>query len=298
MNKVIGIDIGGTKILGGVIDSYGNLLKSNEVLTEAKLGRDHILKKLFSIIDTLIDKDIEGIGIGSAGRINFNTGEVVYATDNLPGWTGLNLKNIIEEKYSLPTIVDNDVNAAAIGESWVGAGKGFRNMVMLTLGTGVGGAIMLNGKVVRGYNWSAGEIGHTVLFPDGRKCNCGHKGCAEQYISGTALYKRYNKIIGHNMVNDAEEVFSLFKKSNNTSKIVINEFLKSLSLLILNIRNFIDPEVIILGGGVINSKDLWWDALKLSLKSDINIIPAKLNNYATMFGAAKLILLNGGNLIG
>ncbi|WP_434564369.1 ROK family protein [Thermoanaerobacterium thermosaccharolyticum] len=293
MKKVIGIDIGGTKILGGVIGSNGDLIKFKETSTDANLGRDHILKKLFGVLDDLFDTDIEGIGIGSAGRINFNTGEVIYATDNLPGWTGINLKEIISQKYKTKTIVENDVNAAIIGENWVGSAKNYRDILMITLGTGVGGAIILDGKLIRGSHFSAAEIGHTILYPDGKRCNCGQNGCVEQYISGTAIYKRYNEIVGSNLVNSAKDVFDLYMKNDKISKLVVDEFIKSLSLLIFNIRNFIDPEIIILGGGVTNSKDLWWEYLKSQIKCDLNISIAGLNNFSTAYGAAKLILNEG-----
>ncbi|AST56517.1 ROK family protein [Thermoanaerobacterium thermosaccharolyticum] len=293
MKKVIGIDIGGTKILGGVIGSNGDLIKFKETSTDANLGRDHILKKLFSLLDDLFDADIKGIGIGSAGRINFNTGEVIYATDNLPGWTGINLKEIISQKYRTKTIVENDVNAAIIGENWVGSAKNYKNVLMITLGTGVGGAIILNGKLIRGSHFSAAEIGHTILYPDGKKCNCGQNGCAEQYISGTAIYKRYNELAGSNLANSAKDVFDLFIKNDKISKLVLDEFIKSLSLLIFNIRNFIDPEMIILGGGVTNSKGLWWKYFKSQIKCDLNISVAWLNNFSTVYGAAKLILNEG-----
>lgn len=293
MKKVIGIDIGGTKILGGVIGSNGDLIKFKETSTDAYLGRDHILKKLFGVLDDLFDTDIEGIGIGSAGRINFNTGEVIYATDNLPGWTGINLKEIISQKYRTKTIVENDVNAAIVGENWLGSAKSFKDVLMITLGTGVGGAIILDGKLIRGSHFSAAEIGHTILYPDGKRCNCGQNGCVEQYISGTAIYKRYNEIAGSNLVNSAKDVFDLYMKNDKISKLVVDEFVKSLSLLIFNIRNFIDPEIIILGGGVTNSKDLWWEYLKSQIKCDLNISIAGLNNFSTVYGAAKLILNEG-----
>ncbi|MEG6569810.1 ROK family protein [Thermoanaerobacterium thermosaccharolyticum] len=293
MKKVVGIDIGGTKILGGVIGFNGDLIKFKETSTDANLGRDHILKKLFGVLDDLFDTDIEGIGIGSAGRINFNTGEVIYATDNLPGWTGINLKEIISQKYRTKTIVENDVNAAIVGENWLGSAKNFKDVLMITLGTGVGGAIILDGKLIRGSHFSAAEIGHTILYPDGKKCNCGQNGCVEKYISGTAIYKRYNEIVGSNLVNSAKDVFDLYMKNDKISKLVVDEFVKSLSLLIFNIRNFIDPEIIILGGGVTNSKDLWWEYLKSQIKCDLNISIAGLNKFSTVYGAAKLILNEG-----
>lgn len=288
--KVIGIDIGGTKILGGIISTNGNLLKFKETPTQAKLGREVILKNLFNTIDELIDEDTKGIGIGSAGRINFDTGVVEYATDNLPGWTGCKLKEILEKKYKIPVVVDNDVNAAAIGEMWLGSGKGYKSMLVMTIGTGVGGAIIYNGELIRGASWSAGEIGHMILYPEGRQCNCGQRGCLEQYASGTAIYKEYNELLGEEKVSSAKEVFELYKENDDIAMKVINSFIKSLSLSILSLKNIIDPEVFIIGGGVIGSKDLWWDKLKIILGMDVNVVPANLGVRATMFGAAKLIL--------
>lgn len=291
MKKVIGIDIGGTKILGGIIDSEGKLIEIRELPTDAGQGRVAILNNVFRIIDGIIDRNIEGIGVGSAGRINYNTGVVDYATDNLPGWSQFKLKEALEQKYNIPVIADNDVNAAAIGEKWVGAARNYKNFVMLTLGTGVGGAIVLNGDIIRGSHWGAGETGHMILYPDGRQCNCGHKGCLEQYVSGSAITKRYNHLAGFERVRNAKEVFELLKKENDSyAKAVVTEFIKSLSTAIVSLKNIIDPELFIIGGGLINSRELWWDELIRLLGNDVKIVGAVLGNKAAIFGAARLIL--------
>lgn len=291
MKKVIGIDIGGTKILGGIIDSEGKLIEIRELPTDASQGRVAILNNVFRIIDGIIDRNIEGIGVGSAGRINYNTGVVDYATNNLPGWSQFKLKEALEQKYNIPVIADNDVNAAAIGEKWVGAARNYKNFVMLTLGTGVGGAIVLNGDIIRGSHWGAGEIGHMILYPDGRQCNCGHKGCLEQYVSGSAISKRYNHLAGFERVRNAKEVFELLKKENDSyAKAVVTEFIKSLSTAIVSLKNIIDPELFIIGGGLINSRELWWDELIRLLGNDVKIVGAVLGNKAAIFGAARLIL--------
>lgn len=290
--KVIGIDIGGTKICGGIVSSDGELLKKSWLNTEAKYGREVIINNVYKVIDELIDESVSGIGIGSAGRVNTDKGIIEYATDNLPGWTGFNLRGTIEKKFGLPVMVDNDVNTAAIGESWIGSGKGYKNILMMAIGTGVGGAIIYNGDLIRGSNWSAAEIGHAILYPDGKKCNCGQKGCLEQYISGNAIYKRYNEIVGFSKVKNAFEVFDLYKNYDNISRIVIDEFVYWLSLSIISLKNIIDPELFIIGGGLIGSKEIWWDKLidMLIQYGNINIRFAKLENNATMIGAAKLII--------
>jgi len=288
--KVIGIDIGGTKILGGLIDETGNLLEETLTYTEAHLGRDKIIENLFIVIDKLIDKDVEGIGIGSAGRINFEEGIVEYATDNLPGWTGCNLKQLLEDKYKIPAIVDNDVNAAVIAEMWQGAGRGYKDIVMIAIGTGVGGAVVCNGEVIRGKNWSAGEIGHMILYPNGRQCNCGQKGCLEQYVSGTAIARTYSEVSKEKKIVGAEEVFLLAEKGDKMALEIVNDFVNFLSIAILSLNNLLDPEVFIIGGGVIGAKRIWWDKLKKTLENRATIASAQLENKATMVGAAKLMI--------
>ncbi|MDI3312432.1 MAG: ROK family protein, partial [Thermoanaerobacterium sp.] len=266
--------------------------KKKQLLTEAKYGREAIINNVYILIDELWDLKVSGIGIGSAGRINTDTGIIDYATDNLPGWTGFDVKGAIEKKYGLPVFVDNDVNTAAIGEAWIGAGRGYKNLFMMALGTGVGGAIILNNELIRGSHWSAGEIGHSILYPGGKQCNCGQKGCLEQYISGSAIYKRYNKICGYNKVKNAMEVFDLYLKNDSISKIVIDEFVNLLSLSIISLKNIIDPDLFIIGGGLIGAKDIWWSKLIKSLDKykNIDVKYAELGNDATMIGAAKLIL--------
>ncbi len=291
MKKVLGIDIGGSKILGGVVKEDGTLLKVKQVDTEAQKGKETILANLFKVIDDLIaGENVDGIGIGSAGRIDYEKGTVVYATDNLPGWTGTPVKGILEDKYGIEVAVDNDVNAAVLGEMWLGAGKGYRNILMMTIGTGVGGAVVADNKLVRGNSWSAGEIGHMTLYPYGKECNCGQKGCLEQYISGTALYKQYNELSENLKIKNARQVFELYRQKDKVAIKVINNFIMLLSISIISIKNILDPEIFIIGGGVIESKELWWNDLKASLSSNINVMSAKLGNKAAMFGAAKLVL--------
>lgn len=290
MKKVIGIDIGGTKISGGVINEEGTLIENIKIPTNALSGRDVIINNVFNIINKLMDKEVEGIGVGSAGRINYNKGIVDYATDNLPGWTKLNLKKILETKYKIPSIADNDVNTAALGEHWIGSALGYKNIIMITIGTGIGGAIICNNAIVRGKHFSAGEIGHTVLYPDGIECNCGKKGCLEQYASGTGIAKRYNNMSRVNKVSNSKEVFELFIKEDSTANLVVNEAIKSLAIVINNLRNILDPDLFVIGGGLINGKEIWWNNFISKIEKDIKIESALLGNEATMYGAAKMIL--------
>jgi len=290
LQSVLGIDIGGTKILGGVILKTGELLKEVKVNSEASFGRDRLLINLFKCIDDLMREDILGIGVCTPGFVNSNTGIVEYAGGNMPGLTGCALKSILETRYKIPVVVENDANAAAIGEGFIGSAQSVNNFTMISLGTGIGGAIVVNGKLTRGHSFCAGEFGHSILVPGGKDCSCGEKGCLEMYASGTAIYKRYNELCGHNKTSGAIEVFDLLKQNDILAHQVIHEFEFYISIILKNITRYIDPELIIIGGGLIDARELWWDNLLKLIPKSLLIVPAKLGNHAAMFGAAKLSL--------
>ncbi|MFZ3588971.1 ROK family protein [Bacillus sp. DJP31] len=290
--NVIGIDIGGTGIKGMVISNDRTVLDMVEVETAIHKGRDGITASLMSVIERLLKKpNIDYIGVGTAGRVNAISGEVVYATDNLPDWQGTNIKEVIESKYRLPCVVENDANVALVGELWVG--ESYQNAVMLTLGTGVGGANVMNGSLASGAHHQGGEWGHVILVPFGRPCNCGQLGCIEQYLSGSALLKEVNSVVKTPFQHGRE----IFEKCSNQKEeainLVVNQYLDYLALACYNLSVSIDPEVVIIGGGVIDSKIYWWDLFLEKLakyQSPINVVPAVLGNKAGMYGAAKLAM--------
>lgn len=292
--NVIGIDIGGTKIKGILMNRNGLILEKFTSKTNISEGKKTILRSLFEIIDLIFQRnsDISGIGVGTAGKVNVQSGKVIYATDNLLGWTGTNIKEILQERYSKKVVVDNDANVALIGENWVGAGKGYDNITLLTLGTGVGGANMINGKIYHGAHWSGGEWGHVNIVPNGIPCNCGRKGCIEQYLSGTALIRGANKH-SHKEYTRGEEVFIDALLMRNGMKNVVKQYMNYLAITLDKIETSIDPELVIIGGGVIGSKENWWHLLnmqkqKYQIKTDV--VPASLGNEAGAIGAAKLII--------
>ncbi|MBE9917483.1 ROK family protein [Paenibacillus donghaensis] len=292
--KAVGIDIGGTSIKGIVVDGAGRILDQEKTPTEAKLGKERILANVKSLLDRLLGRhdDIYGIGIGTAGRVNVQTGEIVFATDNLPGWQGSNPKEYFEETFHLPVIVDNDANTALVGEAWLGAGMGAEDVTMLTLGTGVGGANMIGGKLFRGAHWNGGEWGHTILVPGGRPCNCGLHGCIEQYLSGTALVQLATEASGHHYVTGME-VLDDYLKGQPQIVGVIEQFTIRLAVVMNNIHVGLNPQVVILGGGLIDSKQIWWPLFAKAMadmKLNVDVRPAQLGNDAGAFGAAKLIL--------
>ncbi|RWZ54436.1 ROK family protein [Halobacillus fulvus] len=289
----IGIDIGGTSTKGVLVDAHMESIQEVKVPTATHHGREAILGSLTEAIDALLKSCPEKpdyIGVGSAGRIDVSTGTVVYATDNLPGWQGLGLKKWLEDKYDVTTVVDNDANAALIGELFLEGPVALeQNTVMLTLGTGVGGANYFFGQIVRGAHHQSGEWGHVVLHPGGRPCNCGKLGCVEQYISGTALNRRVEELTDQPLKN-GEDLFR-HKDSNLLYKQVVEEFVEDLSTIIDNISISLDPDRIILGGGVVQSRSFWWPLLldRLQQKEIKTFItPAVQENKAGMFGAAYL----------
>lgn len=293
----IGIDIGGTKILASVINEDGNILYTKEQKTSSYKGKDYIIERIIYAVEEILKQyKIDVIGIGSAGRVNYKKGKIYYATSNLPDWTGLELKKIIQSRTNILTVVDNDVNVAGIGEGWLGAGKGYSSFLCITLGTGIAAALFHEGKIVRGNRWSAGEIGHMILYPNGRKCNCGQRGCFEQYCSGTALFKIYNDMTNcDKKLTSGKEFFQLVKNKDINSLKVLKEFTNNLAIAIVSLCNIIDPEIFILGGGLIDTKEFWWDEMLAKIDEYSNpavshplIKPATFRNKAGIIGAAKL----------
>ncbi|WP_150269527.1 ROK family protein [Paenibacillus tepidiphilus] len=293
MRRVIGVDIGGTAIKGLVLDEMGNVWAEAGSATEARQGREAILGKLHTVISELLKAcTVEAIGIASAGRINTSSGEVVYATDNLPGWQGLQLAGWARETFLLPAAADNDANAALLGEAWQGAGRGRRSLAMLTLGTGVGGAFMIDGVLSRGKHWSGGDFGHSILFPGGRPCNCGRRGCAEQYVSGSALLRLGQELTGRTYTHGSE-IMAEARRGEPGALRVLDGYTADLAVVLDNIAVTLDPELIVIGGGVIHDRDIWWKLLKHGLQGEgvySILAAAELGNRAGCFGAAKLAL--------
>jgi glucokinase len=303
MKKVIGIDVGGTGVKGSVVLENGEVLKSYKVATDITLGRQGILASIFSIVDHLMEREeIIGIGMGTAGRVNVTTGEVVFATANLPGWQGVNLSKELADRYQLPCLVENDANAALLGELWQGAAtdRSLTSVTMLTLGTGVGGANSIDRKIINGGHFQGGEWGHVVFVPNGRPCNCGMNGCLEQYLSGTALVSTTNEATAMHFQH-GQDIFAAYKAGNESVSKVVDLYIDHLALAIYNISITLDPKAVIIGGGVIDSRQLWWPLLIEKLANYqvlLKVFPAQLGNRAGMLGAAKLAIdhvREGGN---
>lgn len=297
MKHVAAIDVGGTKILGALVDEAGNVKKEIRVPSDFELGGLHIMGKIFELVDRFRELEkIDAIGIGIGGRIDVERGIINWGVKPVPYWFGLKVKEMTENRYHVPCAVENDVKVAGYGEQWMGAAKGVNSYVCITLGTGVGAAICIDGKMLHGKHWSGGEIGHTILYPNGRACTCGFKGCVEQYLSGTALVNIYNDKAA-DKVSTGYEFFERVKKKEELALSVLDQFVEDLSTLLNSLCNTFDPEKFIIGGGLIDTREFWWEKLlKIMGSSPINqvyspeIVPAILGNKAGYYGSAYIAL--------
>ncbi|MGB9682137.1 MAG: ROK family protein [bacterium] len=298
MSRAIGIDIGGTKILAAIVDENGNITKSIKVPSEGKEGRERILGHLYEAIEEVIDPSMEGIGIGTAGQVDPDTGIVVTATPNLKDWSGVPLKRLVEDRFHLPTYVDNDGNVAALGEWWAGGGKGARCLLCLTIGTGIGSGIVYEGKVFRGAKGLGAELGHMSIKYDGIRCNCGGIGCIEAYASGPVLIKRL-KERGRDFNSPSE----IQREAENGDKVVLDTIFEIGTLLgfaMVSFVNIFNPDVILLSGGVSNLGELLIkpireivDTYALPGGRDVKIVQATLGDKAGVVGAGALVYLKG-----
>ncbi len=297
MKKAIGIDLGGTSIKGGVVDESGEILIKLEHETPKGVSSYEVLKGMAMVINELLNhhSEIRVIGIGSPGFIDSVNGKVLGHGGNIPNWKGTDIKGYLERIFSNMNIyVENDANVAGISEAWKGAGKDFQNFIMITLGTGLGGCIYTRETGLwHGQNFQGAELGHAILYPNGRLCTCGQKGCVERYVSGTAIEIMYYEAT--NQIRRSKDIFSLYEKDENAKK-TIYDFSDNLAVYISTIKNIFDPEGIIIGGGLINAREYWWDRMINSYNQYVNnpegmkIVPAIYLNDSGIIGAAKLAL--------
>ena len=284
--NILAIDIGGTMIKYGLVSSDGKILSTNKIKTEASKGLNNILNKIDNIFKGYKENNPVGIAVSGTGQINGMIGKVIGGNPIIPNWIGTNLVKILEEKYNLPAVLENDVNCVALGEKWIGAGKDLSNFICLTIGTGIGGGIILNNQLFRGENFVAGEFGHILI----------KKGEFEQFASTTALIRLVKERTGKTL--NGKEIFDLEKKEIVEYQEVISEWIENLTDGLSSIVYCFNPANIILGGGVIEQGEPLINRIKDSLfkkigpqfKEKLNIIQAKLGNNAGMIGASYLLL--------
>lgn len=292
ITMLIGIDLGGTKIAGILATPEGKIIMDIQVPTEAQKGKKQVIKNIEKAIRLLIQVNktkVKAIGIGAPGPILFEKGIVVEAP-NLPGWKRVNIKKILEKEFHVPVFVDNDANCAALAEARFGAGKKARHFIYMTVSTGIGGGIIIDRELYRGVNGSAGEFGHMIIDSKGFTCGCGNVGCLEALASGSAVKKRYGL--------DALSVELAARQGDKKAQRVIQTSAHYLAIGIANLVNIFNPELIIIGGGLSNMRELLIDPIRKDFKKyalslpakKVKVVRARLGTKAGVLGAVALCL--------
>ena len=286
--RILTFDIGGTEIKYAFCDENFNLTEKKSIPTNAGEGGRRIIERVIEIAKTF--DGIDRIGISTAGQVNSIKGEIVYATDSIPGYTGTKIKEIVETETGISTAVENDVNSAALGEAAFGAAKGCSDFICLTYGTGIGGAIYLGGKLFTGSSFSAGEFGHIITHAGGKSCTCGSNGCYEAYASASALVNSVREKLGKEM--NGREIFANF--SNPEIRSIIDEWIDEIVIGLKGLIYIFNPLLIVLGGGIMN-ETYAVDEINARLQKElmasfrkVKVVKALMGNDANKLGAAYL----------
>jgi len=300
----LGIDIGGTTIKSAICASLGKLREQGTVPTPATAPKKVILKKLNEIISEKLilarrqNLIIKAIGIGTPGSVDIHRGYLMGGTPNFKYWRNVSIAEFVMGCFNIPVFVDNDANLMAFGEFLYGAGKEKKDVICLTLGTGIGGGIIINGEIYRGSFFAGAELGHMTIDYAGRPCNCGGQGCLERYASATALIEDYNRENPLNPVKGTRQIFQFAKQGDSLAKSVIDRFISYLAAGLSNIINIFNPEMIIIGGGVSEAGRQFTEqvnkacqerAMPVSIKN-VEIVAATLGNNAGILGAGAFAL--------
>lgn len=311
-NYIYGIDIGGTTVKMGLFDAEGEMLDKWEIVTRKEDQGSRILPDIAQSIKEkneekgIATKDILGIGMGVPGPVTEDG--IVLKCANL-GWGILSVAEEVQKLTGVATVkVGNDANVAALGEQWKGGGRGFNSIVMVTLGTGVGGGIVMNGKIVTGSRGAAGEIGHITLnLNETRVCGCGKKGCLEQYASATGVMRAARERVANtdqpSMLRDydeitGKEIFDAYKAGDAMATEVVEEFAEYLGLGLANVAQVMDPEAFVIGGGLSKNgpvvaeitRNCYEKHVMFALKEK-EFRLAELGNDAGMYGAVRMVLV-------
>ena len=306
---VVAVDLGGTQIRVALSDLEGNFVRRDNCPTEASQGQEAVLRRLAARIQEVrqgfSDTDILGVGIGSPGPVDALAG-LIISPPNLPGWEEVPLRDLLEQRTSLPVRLANDANAAALGEWAFGKGRGRQNVVYVTISTGIGGGVILGGRVLEGAHGMAGEFGHMIVRAGGPACNLGHPGCLEGLASGTAVARRAAESVAAGIattipehvapgsVLDARAVAAAAAAGDGVARAILQDAGEALGLGIASLINAFDPSRVVVGGGLSRA----WSLLRPSLESalttvvmspdhrQIDVVTAALGDDAGLVGAA------------
>ena len=286
--SVLGIDIGGTKLAAGVVDADGRMLERGEVPTLVYEGLEPVLERIVRLGRELLARaaaqkePVQRIGIGCAGPVDLKAGKV-FNPPNLPGWSEVSLVRHIESALGLPAFLENDANAAALGEFRYGAGRGVRSLVYFTVSTGIGGGIILDGKVWHGLKDAAGEAGHMTVCPDGPVCGCGNRGCLEAMASGTSIARRAREAVAAGRptrlrevpVVTSADVVHLAQEGDAVAREVWEAAVKYLGIGVASVITLLAPERIVLGGGVTRAGDFLFEPLRVEVRRRVKLMPVE-----------------------
>jgi glucokinase len=272
---IAGIDIGGTKIAVGLIDDTGKVLVRTDTPIHVERGPQDALNRILEILRAQtqqIGVAIAGIGIGCTGPVDPITGEL-GDVNTLPGWQGWNPVMLLSAKLGVTAAMENDADAGALGEIILGPGKGKRSLVYITVGTGIGAGVILNGEIYRGANHSHPELGHHIIDPNGPLCTCGAYGCWESFAAGPAMEQWFAEQTGGVVSLNAKEICALARAGDSTALLAVRREAKYLGMGLANIVSALMPEAIVLGGSMMQSADLFLDGLQAVVRGNCRLVP-------------------------
>ena len=310
-----GIDIGGTNIKFGLFNKAGEILYQDKKPTMAQKGRAPLLNLLKNIGEILLlhadeeEFDVKYLGVGSPGAVNHQTGQVVGPCPNIDDWTGVELGKELNEYLNIPVHVDNDGNSMALAELHFGAAKGALSVICATVGTGIGGGVIVDGKIFHGYSSSAGELGHMIINFDGPECACGNRGCIEAYCSSKYIIsstkamlnnqmpKIYKEILEDNLDNlTIKKLFTAAKANDEIALKIIENTARYLGIGLAGIMNLLNPEIVVIGGGITDGGAGFVEKVAENIKKyaffsaveKLKVRKAELGNQAGFIGAGLL----------
>jgi glucokinase len=311
----IGVDLGGTNLRVAAVNENGGLFDHLNLETLVERGREDVVDRLTNGILELVNRwkdryQLAGIGIGIPGILRLREG-ILVASPNLPGWENFNVRAQIARRLNAPFLLENDANAAALGEKWIGSGRNVNHLCFLTMGTGIGGGLIFDGKIWHGASGMAAELGHVTLYPEGRLCACGNKGCLEAYAAASAVVKAAQEMLQAGTASEglqklaasglkltSARVYELAKENDVSAQEIYRQVGRALGIAIANFIAIFDIDTFVLGGGAVDA----WDMFEKSMFEEVatrsyvwrndprKILKSSLGSQAGVFGAAYLAL--------
>ncbi len=310
--NVLGIDMGGTKSIVGIADGSGNMLDHERIETPGSLGPDPNIAAINEAAHRLIDRTgvtVDSVGVGCGGPLDRAAG-IVHMIPNQPGWEDTHVVGMFEDEFGVPVLIENDANAAALGEMTFGEGKGVSDFVYFTVSTGIGGGIVAGGKIYRGHSDNAAEFGHQKIRSDGPPCTCGDRGCLESLASGSSIARiarenmsAHPNTIIHGWISSRDEVTAELvaraaKQRDPFASKVWDEAMRNLGLGVANVVSILNPQLVIIGGGVSKAGEMLFDPVRLvvvertmpALSDGLRIVPAAHRDLAVLYGLFALAI--------